>query len=316
MPIVRWLDQERRAGRTPHLHAYTSAIVRLCQASRDAAAISPASGSPSAWESPPRRPADDIGPRGLRRGRATPGSSAGRSASGVYPAAADDLHFFHDRLAVIQPGPDTPPAGLPADALLFTGLRRGRRPSPCSTSRWATARSSRSGRAGVPWAPWDDSPPRRGPQLREADVGRHDVLDADVVRILEEVLPARFGGGPGDYQLMEDEAANGQPRLTLLLHPGSGSRSRGSRASVPRCRCRGTVGASHEPGVADGGLLRSSAGRRSRPRPARSSTSTSPLGAPGPRGRTGDGSPRRPRRHRGPIPAAGPAKDAAASAVP
>ena len=47
------------------------------------AAISPASSS-RAWESPPRRPdCRPSGPRGPRPGRATPGSSAGRSASGV-----------------------------------------------------------------------------------------------------------------------------------------------------------------------------------------------------------------------------------------
>jgi hypothetical protein len=44
-------------------------------------------------------------------------------------------------------------------------------------------------------------------------------LDADVVRVLEEVLPARFGGSPNDYQLVEEEVENGRPRLRLLIHP-------------------------------------------------------------------------------------------------
>jgi hypothetical protein len=48
-------------------------------------------------------------------------------------------------------------------------------------------------------------------------------LDADVVRVLEETLPARFGGGPLDYQLVEEEAPDGRPRLRLLVHPGLGS---------------------------------------------------------------------------------------------
>ncbi len=47
-------------------------------------------------------------------------------------------------------------------------------------------------------------------------------LDADVVRILEEVLPGRFGGGPTDYQLVEDRGDDGQLRLRLLVHPGVG----------------------------------------------------------------------------------------------
>ena len=44
-------------------------------------------------------------------------------------------------------------------------------------------------------------------------------LDTDLIRVLEEVLPARFGGAPTDYQLVEEEAADGRPRLRLLVHP-------------------------------------------------------------------------------------------------
>jgi len=46
--------------------------------------------------------------------------------------------------------------------------------------------------------------------------------DTDVVRILDETLPARFGGGPGDYQLVEDESPDGRSRLRLLVHPHVG----------------------------------------------------------------------------------------------
>jgi hypothetical protein len=46
--------------------------------------------------------------------------------------------------------------------------------------------------------------------------------DADVIRVLESVLPARFGGGPTDYQLVEDETVSGDPRIRLLVHPAAG----------------------------------------------------------------------------------------------
>ena len=46
--------------------------------------------------------------------------------------------------------------------------------------------------------------------------------DTDVVRVLDELLPARFGGAPTDYQLVEEEAGDGEPRLRLLVHPGVG----------------------------------------------------------------------------------------------
>jgi hypothetical protein len=47
-------------------------------------------------------------------------------------------------------------------------------------------------------------------------------FDTDLIRILEEVLPARFGGGPTDYQLVEEETDDGQSRLRLLVHPALG----------------------------------------------------------------------------------------------
>jgi hypothetical protein len=40
-----------------------------------------------------------------------------------------------------------------------------------------------------------------------------------MVRILEEVLPGRFGGNPLDYQIVEEEDERGFTRLTLLVSP-------------------------------------------------------------------------------------------------
>ena len=48
------------------------------------------------------------------------------------------------------------------------------------------------------------------------------VVDADVVRILEDLLPARFGGGAEDYQLVEDQVAPDGSSLRLLVHPRLG----------------------------------------------------------------------------------------------
>jgi hypothetical protein len=47
-------------------------------------------------------------------------------------------------------------------------------------------------------------------------------LDAQVISVLEQVLPARFGGDPTQYQLVDEGASDGQPRLRLLVHPALG----------------------------------------------------------------------------------------------
>jgi hypothetical protein len=45
------------------------------------------------------------------------------------------------------------------------------------------------------------------------------LVDGEMIRVLEEVLPARFGGSPLDYQLLEEEDENGFTRLSLLVSP-------------------------------------------------------------------------------------------------
>jgi hypothetical protein len=44
----------------------------------------------------------------------------------------------------------------------------------------------------------------------------------DLYELFEKILPVEFGGGPGDYQLAEEEDENGQTRLTLRVHPQVG----------------------------------------------------------------------------------------------
>jgi len=47
-------------------------------------------------------------------------------------------------------------------------------------------------------------------------------LDTDLIHVLEEILPVRFGGGPTDYQLLDEESPDGKPRVRLLVHPRLG----------------------------------------------------------------------------------------------
>lgn len=45
------------------------------------------------------------------------------------------------------------------------------------------------------------------------------LIGNEMLHVLEEVLPARFGGSPLDYQLMEEEDKQGFTRLYLIIHP-------------------------------------------------------------------------------------------------
>ena len=44
----------------------------------------------------------------------------------------------------------------------------------------------------------------------------------DLFELFEKILPAEFGGGPGDYQLLEEEDSQGQTRLSLVVDPAVG----------------------------------------------------------------------------------------------
>jgi hypothetical protein len=45
------------------------------------------------------------------------------------------------------------------------------------------------------------------------------LVGSEMIRILEEVLPARFGGSTLDYQLVEEEDEHGFTRLCLVVSP-------------------------------------------------------------------------------------------------
>lgn len=55
-------------------------------------------------------------------------------------------------------------------------------------------------------------------------------LGHDLIRLIEEVLPARFGGGPTDFQLVEEEDERGLPAVQLFVHPRLGAVPEGAVA--------------------------------------------------------------------------------------
>jgi hypothetical protein len=223
-PIIAWMRDTLRAGQTPNLMTTVSPAVSLCglasEAGIDLRGVQlSVSGEPL---TPGRLDA-------LRRTGATPLPSFGAKESGLIahgcltPSKSDDLHLYHDVNAVITPGSAGAAPDLPADALLLSSLRQswpivllnvslGDRADlevracgcPLEQLGWTThLHTIRS--------------------FEKMKVGGLAVPDAFFIRLLEEALPARFGGGPSDYQLVQEEAAiDGTAHLRLLIHPKVG----------------------------------------------------------------------------------------------
>src|SRR5262249_44513834 len=128
------------------------------------------------------------------------------------PEAPDGGHLFDDLHALI-------PAAAPDDsderagrAILVTSLRPTAPPILLNVSMGDRAVLTRR-RCGCPLEAlgWRTHL-HTIRSFEKLTAGGMTFLDTDVIRVLEEVLPARFGGGPTDYQLVEEDGADGQPR--------------------------------------------------------------------------------------------------------
>jgi hypothetical protein len=138
------------------------------------------------------------------------------------PAAPDDVHLLHDLHALIQAGPEGPRNGMPPDALLLTTLRPT---APLTLLNVALGDRGDLVRRACGCPLEDLGWPTHVESIWGYDkltAGGMTFQDTAVVRVLEEVLPSRFGGGPVHYQLIEDEDADGRARLQLLVDPAVG----------------------------------------------------------------------------------------------
>jgi hypothetical protein len=224
LPIAQWMASVLAQGATPFLTTYSSPAVRLCRAA--AAAGVRLEGARIAVYGEPVTPA-----------RLAVIRSAGAEAIPVYvtmesgrvgdgclaPQAADDVHLFHDCHAVIQPGPTGARPGLPAGALLLTSLRMTAPLTLLNASMGDQAVVSERA-CGCPLEALGWTTHLHTVRSYEKlTAGGMTFLDVDVIRVLEQVLPERFGGAPTDYQLVEATAENGNPRARLLVHPALGA---------------------------------------------------------------------------------------------
>ena len=217
LPIARWMELTLREGEVPHLFTFPSSAARLCRAAEEAGidlagAQFTVTGEPvtDARLSAIRRVGAGVAPD---YGSADSGGSA--ACGCLSPESPDDVHVFSDLNALIQ----ADAAPFPADSLLLTSIR--------STAPFVFLNVSMGDRAVVSDRRCGCPVEALGWKTHLRDIRSFEKLtaggmtfaDRDVVRILEEVLPRRFGGGPADFQLVEEEAWDGRPRLLILAHP-------------------------------------------------------------------------------------------------
>jgi hypothetical protein len=222
-PVISWLDGVLRDAETPELLGYPSAILRLAEAALrkgirlDGAEVITGGEPVTAARLAVMRRA---GIRVLPRYAMIEGGLVGDAC--LAPEAADDVHVLSDLLALIQPGDTVTLPAVPPGALLVSTLR--------PTAPLILLNASTGDGGVLDPRPCDCPLGVLGWTTRLRAIRSFEkltaegmtFLDADVTRVLEDTLPARFGGSLGDYQIVEDEGPDGRARLRLLIHPGVG----------------------------------------------------------------------------------------------
>lgn len=222
-PIVEWMAETLRAGERPWLQTYSSAAVRVCEAANAAGidlrgADIVVGGEPI---SSTRRA--EVDRSGARLITVYGSMEVGRVANGCLNAeVSDEVHVFDDMKAVIQVGRASAECGLPPDALLISPIRWSAHLPVLNLSVGDQATLLRRS-CGCPleklgWL----THLHTIRSFTKLTAGGMTFPDTDIIPVLEQVLPQRFGGGPTDYQLIEAESTTGEPRLTLLVHPRIG----------------------------------------------------------------------------------------------
>ena len=220
-PVARWLAEQVSAGRPAVLVGGASSAVRVCLAAEEAGLE--LSGTLFRLDGEPytSAKAEVVGRAG---GRAIPHYSAVETGwIGVAcsePRRLDDVHLLIDKLGIVQREREVA-SGARVGALLLTTLR------PSAPKLLLNVESDDYG--VIEERPCGCLFGRLGFTRHLHGIRSYDKLTSagmtfvgdDAIALLDTILPARFGGAPTDYQLVEEEE-DGMPRVSVVVSPRVG----------------------------------------------------------------------------------------------
>jgi hypothetical protein len=220
--IAARLAEDVRAGTPAEVNAPASAAVRVCLAAAEHGLDISGTFFRVGGEPLTHAKAAVLERAGCRVACHYTMSEVGRIGSAcASPDALDDVHVCLDRVATIQPDVKPGLDGRPVRPLHHTTLTLSARTLLLNVD---------SGDYGVLEArDCGCLLARLGLPLHLHSIRSYEKLTTegmhflgpDLLRLIEEVLPARFGGAPTDYQLVEDEE-DGLPRVAVVVAPAVG----------------------------------------------------------------------------------------------
>ena len=223
LAIARWIQEAREAGTRPHLWTYVSPAVRLCRASADAGIDLTGAAFTVTGEPVTAARLAVIRGAGAEAVADYGSAESGFVAYGCLAASGpDDVDLFHDLHALLRLDAEEGTHELPPGALLLSSIRPSAPVIFLNVSMGDRAevvrRMCRCPLEQLGWV----THLHAIRSYEKLTAGGMTFLDTDIIRILEEVLPRRFGGGPTDYQLVEEETPDGGARIRLLVHSALG----------------------------------------------------------------------------------------------
>jgi hypothetical protein len=222
--VANWMADAVRERGGCCLNTYTNSAVRVCHAAKERGfdingAKFLVGGEPVTGAK--RAEIEATGATACPYYGFTEGGFVGAACSN--PNEADDIHLFEDSFALILHTRQVIHAGISVDAFLFTSLLP-------STAK--VLLNVEIGDYGV------IETRSCGCKFDELGFNKHiyhirsfdkltgegvSLVGTDLVRIIEEVLPTKFGGSSIDYQILEEEDERRQTRLSIIVSPSVGT---------------------------------------------------------------------------------------------
>ncbi len=247
--MAHWLAARARAGRAVCVTTYASSAVRVARSAREAgldlAGVTFVTlGEP--FTAAKRAAVEAAGARALVRYAFTEAGIIGFACA--TPRAPDDLHFFDNAHAMILRTRRVGAEGPTVEALLFTSLLLS---APKVLINVESGDSAGVGRRACECRLGAAGLTTHLESIRSFEKLSGEgmtFIQVDLLRVLEDVLPAQFGGVGADYQVVEEEGTEGILRLTLAVSPRVGP------VDLEQVRAAFLDGLARQPGASRAGV--------------------------------------------------------------
>jgi hypothetical protein len=215
--VARWLAEQKAAGTPALADVSTSGAARVSLAATQngldiSGTLFRIGGEP--YTPGKAKAVADAGALVVNRYAMVEAGAVGLGCSN--PIAEDDMHITIDKLAVLSRDKPVGSDGDTVPALVYTSLMPNAQTIMLNAESGDCATLEERD-CGCPF--WD-----LGYKVHISGLRGYDKLTSEGVtfmgselyKLVEEVLPARFGGNPMDYQLVEEED-QGLPRVSIIV---------------------------------------------------------------------------------------------------